>query len=291
MNDMPVAEAIKIALGHEKNGHYQQAETIYRQLVQSFPDETPYHEKLMEVLYRQRRFEESYAAFSDFVALQQDNDDAEYESSYLQAMRATTSRPWPVQRRARFRALVRLLMETGSLDGDVAECGCYLGLSSYLMCSYLRARDPGYRGAGYHIFDSFQGLSAPTLEDEVPDGFERAKEIRSMCARGAFAASLEQAKRNLAEFPDIEFHPGWIPLTFGGLPERKYRFVHVDVDLYDPTVESFEYFYPRLAAGGIIVCDDFDWPGARLALEEFCSERGLELKLTLHNQAFVRRAG
>ena len=112
-----------------------------------------------------------------------------------------------------------------------------------------------------------------------------------MCARGAFAASLEQAKRNLAEFPDIEFHPGWIPLTFGGLPERKYRFVHVDVDLYDPTVESFEYFYPRLAAGGIIVCDDFDWPGARLALEEFCSERGLELKLTPHNQAFVRRTG
>jgi O-methyltransferase len=291
MNGMPVAEAIKTALGHEKNKHYQQAEFIYRRLVQSFPAEAAYHEKLMEMLYRQRRFEESYAAFSDFVALQPDNDEAEYEPIYLQALRATTSRPWPVQRRARFRVLTQLLAETHSVDGDVAECGCYQGLSSYLMCSYLHKRDPAYRGAGYRIFDSFQGLSAPTLEDEVPDGFERAKQVRSMCVQGAFAAGLEQVKRNLGEFPDIEFHPGWIPLTFQGLPERKYRFVHVDVDLYDPTLESFEYFYPRLATGGIIASDDYDWPGARQALEEFCREYGLKLNLTPYNQAFVKRAG
>ena len=286
---MPVAEAIRIALGHEKNGRHRQAESIYRELVRSFPNETAYHEKLMEVLYRQQRFEESYAAFSDFVALQPDHDDTEYESNYLQAMRATTSRPWPVQRRLRFHSLVRLLMETNVVAGDVAECGCYLGLSSYLMCSYLRRRDPAYRGAGYHIFDSFQGLSVPTLEDEVPEGFKRAKQIRAMCIQGAFAASLGAVKRNLAEFPDIKFNPGWIPLTFQGLPERAYRLVHVDVDLYDPTSESFEYFYPRLATGGIIVSDDYDWPGARRALEEFCSERNLKLNLTPHNQAFVRR--
>jgi len=291
MNDMPVAEAIKTALGHEKNKLYQQAESIYRQLVQFLPAETAFHEKLMEMLYRQRRFEESYAAFSDFVALQPDHADAEYESNYLKAMRATTSRPWPVQRRARFRSLVRLLMETASVDGHVAECGCYLGLSSYLMCSYLRKRDPGYRGAQYHIFDSFQGLSAPTLEDDVPEGFDRADQIKWMCVQGNFAASLAMVKHNLAEFPDVGFHPGWIPLTFQGLPERKYRFVHVDVDLYDPTIESFEYFYPRLATGGIIVSDDFDWPGARQALEEFCCERGLELSLTPQSQAFIKRAG
>lgn len=291
MNEMPVAEAIKTALGHEKNQHYQQAEFIYRQLVQFFPTEAAYHEKLMEMLYRQRRFEESYTAFSDFVALQPDNDDPEYESNYLQALRATVTRPWPVQRRARFHALTRLLTETHSIDGEVAECGCYLGLSSYLMCSYLRKRNPAYRGAGYHIFDSFLGLSAPTQEDDIPDGFERAKQVRSMCVQGAFTASLEQVKRNLAEFPGIEFRPGWIPLTFQGLPERRYRFVHVDVDLYDPTIESFEYFYPRLAAGGIIVSDDYDWPGARQALEEFCREHTLKLNLTPHNQAFVKRAG
>jgi len=49
-------------------------------------------------------------------------------------------------------------------------------------------------------------------------------------------------------------------------------FVHIDVDLYQPTLAALEYFYPRLAAGGIIVCDDYgslSFPGAYKAVEEF----------------------
>lgn len=290
MKSVPVAEAIKLALGHEQNGHYQKAESIYRELLRAFPDETAYHEKLMSALFRQQRFDDAYAAFGNFLATQRD-DDADYASIYLESMRATASQPWPVQRRARFQSLVRLLTETDGVDGAIAECGCYKGLSSHLMCSTLRTRDAEYRGAGYHIFDSFKGLSPPTLEDDVPEDFARAKKIESMCVEGAFAASLAEVRRNLAEFPAIEFHAGWIPLTFQGLPERSYRFVHVDVDLYDPTIDSFEYFYPRLAPGGMIVSDDYGWPGARQALEDFCARQGLTLGLTPHDQAFVRRAG
>jgi O-methyltransferase len=49
--------------------------------------------------------------------------------------------------------------------------------------------------------------------------------------------------------------------------------VHVDVDLYEPTRACLEYFYPRMAAGGIILCDDYGtpaFPGARRAWLEFC---------------------
>ncbi len=283
------AEAVRIALEYEKNGLHEQALPIYRELVQLFPGHTAYHEKLMEALFNLRRFEESLAVFGDFVALQPDNGDQEFESSYLRAMRVTSSRPWPVLRRARFRTLVNMLSETSSLAGAIAECGCFRGLSSYLMCSTLRTRSPGFRGGGYHIFDSFQGLSAPTLDDDVPPEFKGAKRIRAMCVEGAFVASLDSVRRNLAEFPDIEFHPGWIPLTFQGLPERKYRFVHVDVDLYDPTIESFDYFHPRLAAGGILVSDDYGWPGARRAIEEFCAERKLEFTVSEYQQAVLRK--
>ena len=287
MNSMSVGEAIKIVLEYKKARQYHHAEPICRELVRAFPRKAAYHEMLMELLYLQRRFDDSIAVLRDFIDLQRDNDDAEYASSYLRALRATTSRPWPVKRHARFRTLVRLLMDTDSLDGEVAECGCFMGLSSYLMCDYLRRRKPNYRGSRYHIFDSFEGLSAPTLEDDVPEEFERAKEIEAMCAQGAFAASLDRVRRNLADFPDITFHPGWIPLTFHALPERQYRFVHVDVDLYDPTLESLEYFYPRLAAGGVLVSDDYGWPGARMAIDEFCAERSVKLAVTDYQQAVL----
>ena len=55
---------------------------------------------------------------------------------------------------------------------------------------------------------------------------------------------------------------------------RKYSFVHIDVDLYQPTLDSHEYFFERLHKGGIIVCDDYGYsqfPGASLAVDKFIS--------------------
>jgi O-methyltransferase len=286
----PVADILKLAADHEQHARHAEAETIYRQLVQAFPHKADYHQKLMEALCRQQRYEDAYSAFGDYAQSQSGTCDPEFDALYLEAIRVTRSLPWPLPRRQRFHGLIELFLQTDKVDArNVAECGCYLGLSSHLLLSYMRKGNPGFRGEDYHIFDSFQGLSTPTFEDDIRDDMPGAASLRAMCSPGAFAAGLDNVRRNLAAFPEVEFHPGWIPLTFRDLPPRDYRFVHVDVDLYDPTLESFEYFYPRLAAGGIIVSDDYSWPGARRAMEEFCAERGLKLNFTAQNQAWLRR--
>ena len=44
--------------------------------------------------------------------------------------------------------------------------------------------------------------------------------------------------------------------------------------VYQPTRESFEFFYPRLTPHGIMVCDDYGsakFPGARQAIDECLS--------------------
>ena len=53
-------------------------------------------------------------------------------------------------------------------------------------------------------------------------------------------------------------------------------FVHIDVDLYQPTRDSLEFFYPRMNDGGIIIVDDFACsvcPGATRAVEEALSDK------------------
>jgi hypothetical protein len=63
--------------------------------------------------------------------------------------------------------------------------------------------------------------------------------------------------------------------VFEAMPEKRYRFVHIDVVLYDPTLASLEHFYPRLVPGGIIVVDDHgpwhnsSYPGCALACRAF----------------------
>jgi hypothetical protein len=39
--------------------------------------------------------------------------------------------------------------------------------------------------------------------------------------------------------------------------------------------------------GGTIVSDDFIWPGARKAIEEFCERNRLRLKTTPFDQAYL----
>ena len=144
-----------------------------------------------------------------------------------------------------------------SLPGDTAECGVLQGSSSYLICR-------GLPGRAHCMFDSFEGLSTPSSTD----GEHWSEKV--------LACDLETAKKNLSEFSNLSFHPGWIPERFKDVESRTFAFVHIDVQLYQPTRDSIEFFYPRMTRGGIIVCDDYGFahcPGATRAIDEFLSDK------------------
>ncbi len=219
--------------------------------------------------------------------------DATIFTRYKRALVLTGSSPTPLDRYHRHENLIRLFSRTQNVSGEVAECGCARGLSSMELCLSIEADRPGWRGTGFHIFDSFEGLSAPQAEDRDVQGISapEAKRILGMMRRGNLAFPLEQVRAIFSKtYPEVALHPGWIPESFTGLPEQRYRFVHVDVDLYRPTLGAFTYFYPRLEQGGMLVTDDYNWPGARKAVDEFCAANGVEAQLTNTNQAYLIRA-
>lgn len=213
--------------------------------------------------------------------------DARFDELYLEGLFVTGTTPVPLRRRDRFRRLVRELEGTLILEGCVAECGCYRGLSSFLLCSCLRRHDARFDGAGYEIYDSFCGLSDPQPEDALSSDSDEIV-VHSLRARN-FAFPLEEVQRALAAFPGIGYGVGWIPGAFPN-DERRYRFVHVDVDLYQPTRASLEYFWPRLVRGGVMVCDDYNWGGARRAVEEFSAASSSRFSVTPNNQAVFTKA-
>jgi hypothetical protein len=98
--------------------------------------------------------------------------------------------------------------------------------------------------------------------------------------KGSLSSGESEIRENLKEFQNVRYYPGWIPDRFSEVADRKFRFVHVDVDLYRPTKDSLEFFYGRLVPGGVIICDDYGFdtcPGARKAVDEFVAEHGLEI--------------
>lgn len=244
---------------------------------------------LLQLLFAARRLERMAKVFGRYVADYCEVQDAEFDRAYLAGIAASGTSPVPLRRRDRFRVLVQQFERTRGLEGMVAECGCFRGLSSFLLCSALRRHDASFDGAGYRIFDSFQGLSAPQPEDLADDGTEEFRRLKENIAPGHYAASLQGVRRTLAAFPGIEYFPGWIPAAFPAEQASRYRFVHVDVDLYQPTLDSFEYFWPRLVPGGVVVCDDYNWPGGRRAVEQFCAGAGVSFERTPFNQAYFAK--
>ena len=182
-----------------------------------------------------------------------------------------------------------MLKLTRGLNGALLEAGCFRGLASNLICQTLRAEDPEFKGKRYFMVDSFEGLSQPTEEDGA-FSLQRFSE-------GAFrGTSFGHSKGTMAEFPQVRILKGWIPKVFETLPDQRYRFVHVDVDIFEPTLHCLEYFYPRMTKGGIIVVDDYgpwpqgNWPGCRKAVHKFCEEHAVPFaKLDTGNAVIIRR--
>lgn len=164
------------------------------------------------------------------------------------------------ERKFMLRELVRYVR---NLEGAMAECGCYEGASAYFMARELP-------GIPLHLFDSFEGLSTPSEIDKP------AKDDQLPWQEGDLRTSLETLQNNLAEFDNVYIHKGWIPECLNVVAGEKFRFLHIDVDLYQPTYDSLVFFYPRMIPGGIIILDDFGFEncqGAYKATMDFMESK------------------
>jgi len=156
--------------------------------------------------------------------------------------------------------IVQLLKLVRDLDGDSVECGAFQGGTSFFMLKH------GRQHRAHHIFDSFEGLSAP----DAIDG--------SHWRRGSLSSAEAVIRDNLKAFANVTYYRGWIPDRFSEVTDRRFCFVHVDVDLYRPTRDSLDFFFARLVPGGVMVCDDYGFdtcPGARKAMDEFAAQHRL----------------
>lgn len=151
--------------------------------------------------------------------------------------------------------LYQLAVMSNIVAGDTAECGVYRGAGSHLIC---KATQSNGTSRTHFMFDSFQGVSKPS--NLYDNGYWR---------EGDLCCSLNDFERPDG---DISIHPGWIPDRFQDAADRHFSFVHVDVDLYEPTAESIRFFYSRMNPGGIMVFDDYGFttcPGAKKAVDDF----------------------
>jgi hypothetical protein len=158
--------------------------------------------------------------------------------------------------------IYQLLRLTEQVSGDTAECGVYKGATSWLICMHNRSTASATRT--HFMFDSYSGLSSPTSSDG------------SHWTEGDLSYNVDKVRDNMTGLEHFELLQGWIPERFSEVEDRNFSFVHIDVDLYQPTLDSIAFFYSRMNKGGIIACDDYgltSCPGATKAIDEFLADK------------------
>lgn len=154
-------------------------------------------------------------------------------------------------------------------SSELAEVGVYQGGSAKLICA-AKGNKP------LHLFDTFEGhpevggIDKPTYHT------------------GQFKVSFRSVRESLAGYENVHFWKGRFPETSGAVLNRKFSFVHLDVDLYQSTLDCLEFFYPRMVQGGMILTHDYaEALGVRRAFAEFLDDKPERITVITPNQGLL----
>ncbi|MGZ4201445.1 MAG: TylF/MycF/NovP-related O-methyltransferase [Thermoleophilaceae bacterium] len=202
-------------------------------------------------------------------------------------------RPYTMTSDERLQALidaVRYCVRRG-LPGAFAECGVWRGGS--VLAMILTLQEEGRDDVDIHLFDTFEGMTAPTqhdvssLDPPALETWQAAEQSDTKAWSELFDATIfgeEQVRETLLEsgYPAERLHfvRGPVEQTLpAGAPDGL-ALLRLDTDWYESTRHELEHLYPRLAAGGVLIIDDYGhWDGARRAVDEYFERQAARLLL------------
>ena len=189
--------------------------------------------------------------------------------------------PYTMVSRARLWSAVNAVkyVVSAGICGDVVEAGVWRGGCSFAMASTLHRMGDGNRGIW--LYDTFDGMTAPTVRDvEIASGEEAAVILERVNDKSTYwaRAQRDQVARLLSESgvasERLHLVRGDVRETLPSAAPEAIAVLRLDTDWYESTRWELETLYDRVSVGGVIIIDDYGhWEGARAAVDEFFSER------------------
>jgi hypothetical protein len=185
---------------------------------------------------------------------------------------------------AKFLTHVEIFRHTIDLPGCIVECGVFKGMSLLTfikLADVLCAGDSLKRVIGFDTFEGFVGLDAM---DGAAD--ERHGKVIGGWNAGDFQPALErliditQRDSMIPRFKRVELVKGDATVTVPDYvcrnPGLRISLLHLDMDLYGPTMAALTHLYPLVVPGGAVVLDEYGmagFPGESAAFDEYFGDR------------------
>lgn len=155
---------------------------------------------------------------------------------------------------------VENLRRYADLPVRVVEVGVYKGGTTAYLAELTAALGIA---AEIHSFDTFEGHSELDV-DAVRDPVHKPGDFRD--------TSFERVSELLKPYPHVRLHKGRFEDRCAELGSEPIALMHLDVDLYGPTLHALELAARQMIAGGACIVDDYgvlNCPGVKSAVDDF----------------------
>lgn len=165
----------------------------------------------------------------------------------------------------------KLVEEVKDIEGIFLEVGVWRGGTGSLIAKH--AEILGIKDKVY-LCDTFEGVVKASNKDSKYKGGEHSDTSREIVVKLLNKLNLKNVKILQGIFPDD---------SSGKISEKKIRYCHIDVDVYKSAKDIFDWVWPKLQVGGVVIFDDYGFSGCN-GIRDFVNEnRGQKHKLVIHN--------
>lgn len=172
------------------------------------------------------------------------------------------------------------------IPGDFVECGVWRG--GMTMLAAMAFRYFGDTSRTLWLYDTFDGHPEPHgIDCQLEQGGVKRtwENWHSKGLKWGYGGTLEDVRKNISQvdYPQDQFIfiEGMVEDTIPDTIPDRISILRLDTDFYYSTRHEFEYLYPRLSVGGVLIVDDYgSYEGSRKATDEYMEENNLKLMLS-----------
>ena len=167
----------------------------------------------------------------------------------------------------------------------VAEAGVYKGLFAWII-------NEKFPECEMFLYDTFEGFEKSDMMEEIDRSFtaEGNLEAYSRCFGNLEESPEQRIQKVLSKmkFKDrCHIRKGYFPDSATEEKDKRWAFVSLDMDLYQPMKAGLFYFWPNMVEGGVIFVHDYnnkDFGGIKEAISELEKAFGRVYKIPISDQ-------
>lgn len=153
------------------------------------------------------------------------------------------------------------------LKGEFVECGvnrAFLSTSAMTAVNFRQVTD-----RRFYLFDTYSGLVPEQVSTEDKAAF-----------RNVYSDTYEVVRETFRDWPNVTIVRGIVPESLSTVAIDQVAYLSIDMNCVKPEIDAMEYFWPRMVYGGVIILDDYGFPGhgaQKSAVDRFAETVGVKV--------------